>query len=89
MRPPFALLRQFIEEGQKAALFLGPSQQMAGSIWAGVHGYALMHIDGLYPRLDLPENPEDMLSLHVQLLLRSLSQAQWLLEQTSQIIPSR
>ena len=73
----FALLRQFIEEGQKSGAFvLGPSQQMAGSIWAGVHGYALMHIDGLYPRLDLPENPEDMLGLHVQLLLRSLSQAQ-------------
>lgn len=73
----FALLRQFIEEGQKSGAFVpGPSQQMAGSIWAGVHGYALMHIDGLYPRLDLPENPEDMLGLHVQLLLRSLSQAQ-------------
>lgn len=70
----FALLRQFIEEGQRSGAFMaGDSQQMAGSIWAGLHGYALMHIDGLYPRLDLPENPEDMLNLHVRMLLRSLS----------------
>ena len=69
----FALLREFIEEGQAAHEFIqGDSQHMACSLWASVHGYAMMQIDGLYPRLDLPEDPNQMLHLHVEMMLRSL-----------------
>lgn len=69
----FALLREFIEQGQACGEFIaGNSQQMAGSIWANIHGYALMCIDGLYPRLELPENPDEMLKLHVSLMLRAI-----------------
>lgn len=72
-----ALLLAFVDEGQKQGEFVaGPSELMASSCWASLHGYALFLLDGLYERLSLDENLEQAIEHHIDMLLKSLSYPQ-------------
>jgi AcrR family transcriptional regulator len=69
----FEFLKGFIEEGQASGEFdAGSSMLIACSGWASLHGYASFLLDGLYTRINLEENIDDLLEQYICMLLKSV-----------------
>lgn len=69
----FAVLLELIEAGIARGEFIDqPAPLLANACWSNIHGFALLSIDGLFARRELPATPDVMLRHQIQLTLRSL-----------------
>ncbi len=72
-RAAFTVLQNFIEQGQASGEITSvPAPLLANSCWANIHGFALAHMDGLLANLELPASHEEILTQHIQLMVRAI-----------------
>lgn len=72
-RAAFTVLQQFIEQGQaNGEITTIPAPLLANSCWANIHGLALAQMDGLLANLELPASHEEILTQHIQLMIRAI-----------------
>lgn len=72
-RAAFTVLQTFIEQGQaNGEITPVPAPLLANSCWANIHGFALAHMDGLLENLELPASHEEILTQHIQLMVRAI-----------------
>lgn len=72
-RAAFTVLQTFIEQGQASGeITKVPAALLANSCWANIHGFALAHMDGLLENLELPASHEEVLTQHIELMVRAI-----------------